>query len=209
MGVNERAVSAGRSLTYGSLRQLSALADQIGPDATIRDVLNKAPDQALSILERDGVITDRERPQFVDPQTGGLSDEGKRFMERAVLGSVVDDTALLEVTPPSILNKVGASVAELAKLMGRGDRWDITPIVREAMLPVSLDGGAWSRSGNIPEPAGNAWRGAESVGRRNDEAAGGASESSEGNTAAVCSGRGSRCSGTGEHVREAGGLEDF
>ncbi len=79
------------------------------------------------------MITDRERPQFVDPQTGALSDEGKRFMERAVLGSVVDDSALLDVTPPSILNKVGGSVADLAKLMGRGDEWDITPLVREAM----------------------------------------------------------------------------
>lgn len=112
-------MSAGRSITPNTLQNMAGLMDQVGEDATVRDVLNRYPQEVLALLQRDGAISDRERPALVDPGTGGFSPEGTRFIERALLGSVVDDVGLLERTPASILNKVGSSVADLSKLMAR------------------------------------------------------------------------------------------
>lgn len=119
LGASEKAVSAGRSITPNTLQNMAGLMDQVGGDATVRDVLNRCPQEVLALLQRDGAISDRERPALVDPGTGGFSPEGTRFIERALLGSVVDDVGLLERTPASILNKVGSSVADLSKLMAR------------------------------------------------------------------------------------------
>jgi hypothetical protein len=133
LGINERAVSAGRSITFGTLESLDGWMQQMGPDASIRDVLRDHPKQILSALERDGVITDRERPQFTDPTTGGFSEAGKNFVERALLGSVIDDVNLLENAPKSVMNRVEGGLADLARLKAREDEWDITPLVRESL----------------------------------------------------------------------------
>jgi hypothetical protein len=133
LGINERAVSAGRSITFGTLETLDGWMQEMGPDTSIRDVLREHPKQILAALERDRVITDRERPQFTDPTTGGFSEAGKNFVERALLGSVIDDVNLLENAPKSVMNKVEGGLANLARLKAREDEWDITPLVRESL----------------------------------------------------------------------------
>jgi len=87
----------------------------------------------LSLLTKDGAITDRERPQYVDTATGGLSEEGRQFAERALLGTVVDDPTLMERTPKSILNKLDGSLADIASITPRTDEYNILPLVREAI----------------------------------------------------------------------------
>lgn len=133
---NERAVSAGRSISGDTLQQLTSLSDKVGDDATIRDVMGQRPRDVLRVLQGAGVITDVDRGHFMDPD-GQFTEDGKRFVERAMVGSVVDDVGLLDKTPSAVLNKVSGSVADLSKLMNRGDAWDITPLVREAMRETS------------------------------------------------------------------------
>jgi hypothetical protein len=79
----------------------------------------------LAALVKDGAITERERPQFVDTATGGLSEEGKTFVERALLGSVVDNPRLMDSTPKSVLNKLDGSLAALASVAPRTDAYNI------------------------------------------------------------------------------------
>jgi DdrB-like nuclease len=133
LGIEEKAVSAGRSISPDTLDTIGAMRDRLGEDATLRDVLREHGSQVLNMLTRDGVVTDRERPGLVDTTTGGLSDEGKKFTERALLGSVVDDPVLMEHAPKSVLDKVGGSLGELASLGSREDEWNILPLVREAL----------------------------------------------------------------------------
>jgi hypothetical protein len=87
LGTSERAVSAGRSITPQSLSAVSGMLDDMGSDTSIRDLLRERGRDVLSLLIRDGAITERERPQFIDTSTGGLSEEGKQFAERALLGT--------------------------------------------------------------------------------------------------------------------------
>ena len=133
LGVSERAVSAGKSIKPESLSQIGAMLDSVGEGATLRDLMRERGKDLVSMLSRDGVITDRERPQFVDTSTGGLSEEGKTFVERALLGSVVDDPVLMERAPKSILNKIDGSLADLSQLGGRTDEYNLMPLLREAL----------------------------------------------------------------------------
>lgn len=133
LSVQEKAVSAGRSISPETLETIGDLHGNLGEDASLRDVLSKAGHHVLNLLIRDGAVTERERPQLVDTATGGLSEEGKTFVERALLGSVIDDPDLMQRTPKSVLNKVGNSLADVAKLGAREDEYNILPLVREAI----------------------------------------------------------------------------
>ncbi|MGH9538005.1 MAG: hypothetical protein ACRD3H_08775 [Terriglobales bacterium] len=133
LGVSERAVSAGKSITRESLEKVAAVMDSMGADTSLRDLMRERGNALVSMLVKDGAITERERPQFVDTATGGLSDEGKTFVERALLGSVVDDPRLMDSTPKLVLNKLDGSLAALASLAPRTDAYNILPIVRSAL----------------------------------------------------------------------------
>ncbi len=133
LGVSERAVSAGKSITPQSLTAISSMLDDLGPDSSIRDLLRERGRDVMSLLTRDGAITDRERPQFIDTASGGLSEEGKQFAERALLGTVVDDPTLMERAPKSVLNKLDGSLADIASIAPRSDEYNLLPLVREAV----------------------------------------------------------------------------
>jgi hypothetical protein len=116
LGVSERAVSAGKSITQESLAHVGNMLDELGDGATLRALMDKRGSELVRMLASDGVITERERPQFVDTANGGLSEEGKTFVERALLGSVVDDPVLMDSTPKSVLNKLEGSLADISSL---------------------------------------------------------------------------------------------
>ena len=133
LGVSERAVSAGKSITPQSLSAISSMLDDLGPDSSIRDLLRERGRDVMSILTRDGAVTERERPQFIDTASGGLSEEGKQFVERALLGTVVDDPTLMERAPKSVLNKLDGSLADISSIAPRTDEYNLLPMVREAI----------------------------------------------------------------------------
>ena len=133
LGVSERAVSAGKAISRDTLSSISGMLDGIGKDASLRDLMRERGKDVLAALVKDGAITERERPQFVDTATGGLSEEGKTFVERALLGSVVDDPRLMDSTPKSVLNKLDGSLAAFSSLAPRTDAYNILPLLREAL----------------------------------------------------------------------------
>lgn len=133
LGVSERAVSAGKSITPATVQSIADLIDDMGGDASIRDVLRDKGKQVLSMLTSDDVITDRERPQFVDSATGGLNEEGKTFVERALRGMVVDDPVLMDRVPKNVLNKLDGSLADVMGVAKRTDEYNLLPLLREAL----------------------------------------------------------------------------
>jgi hypothetical protein len=133
LGGGERAVSAGRAITQGTLEEIDGLLSQAGEGATLREVMRDNPKPILDGLIRDGAISETERPQYTDPSTGGLNEEGKAFIERALMGSVIDDVRTLETAPKSVLGKIENSLADLSRLKARKDVWDISPLVRQAL----------------------------------------------------------------------------
>src|SRR5208282_3474422 len=133
LGVSERAVSAGKAISRDSLNAIAGMIDSMGDNASLRDAMRERGKDIVSLMVKDGAITERERPQFIDTATGGLSEEGKTFVERALLGSVVDDPRLMDAAPKSVLNKLDSSLAALASLAPRTDAYNIMPLLREAL----------------------------------------------------------------------------
>ena len=133
LGVSERAVSAGKNIKPATLARISDMMEDMGPDATLRELMSKRGDDLARMLVNDGALTARERPLYVDTATGGLSEEGKTFFERALIGAVVDDSRLMDSTPKSILNKIGNSLGQIAKFAGREDDWNLLPVIRVAL----------------------------------------------------------------------------
>lgn len=133
LGVNERAVSAGKNIHPETLNVISGMVNELGDNASLRDVMRENGKALVSMMVRDGVITDRERPQFVDTATGGLSEEGKTFVERALLGSVVDDPNLMDQVPKSVLGKLEGYLGDIASVASRTDEYNLLPLLREAL----------------------------------------------------------------------------
>jgi hypothetical protein len=131
LGVSERAVSAGKSLKPETLRTVADMLQQ--DDSTLRELLAKRGPELLKMMQADGAITERERPQFIDQASGGLSEEGKTFFERALMGSVIDDPRLMNAAPKSILNKLERSLGSIASFGSRPDEWNLLPALRQAV----------------------------------------------------------------------------
>lgn len=142
MGVAERAVSAGKNIKADTLRNVAAMMQ--ADDSTLREAMGKHGSEIVKMLTADGVITERERPQFVDTSTGGLSEEGKTFVERALMGTVIDDPRLMDAAPKSVLQKLERSLGSITSFASRADEWNLLPAIREAVAEL----GAIQHSGS-------------------------------------------------------------
>lgn len=131
LGVAERAVSAGKSIRPETFRWAADTMN--AEDLSLRELMGRHGAEIVKRLGQDGVITDRERPQFVDSSTGGLSEEGKTFVERALLGSVIDDPRLMDAAPKSVLQKLERSLGAITSFASREDEWNILPTLRAAI----------------------------------------------------------------------------
>ncbi len=136
MGGSEKAVSMGKSVSPTTLNSVQTMIDEAGKDASLRDVLSD-PARANNFLQKmqaDGIITAAERPQFMDSGTGGMTEEGKRLFERALLGSAIGDSAVMDAAPKAVMQKLSASIGPISSLAARGDEWNILPELRRAIV---------------------------------------------------------------------------
>lgn len=134
LNVEAAAVSQGKALSPGTLDFVAQGIDALGGEASLRDFLRSGRDRDLvRRLIRDGVFTERELNRFVDQGTGTLNEDGKRLVERAILGSAVPDPGLLQAAPDAALAKVGKALGEIAQLRARGGEWDLSRPLKEAL----------------------------------------------------------------------------
>lgn len=131
LGTSERAVSAGKSITPDTLRRVSDMLS--ADDSTLRELLADRGADVVRLLTQDGVLTDRERPQFIDQASGGLNEQGKQFVEKALMGSVIDDPRLMESTPRGVLLKLEKSLGPITSFSSRPDEWNLLPALRQAV----------------------------------------------------------------------------
>lgn len=133
LNAEAEAVSRAKSL---SQETLGFIGDALSQEeaTTIAEVL-RAKDVGREIVQRfiqDGIFSGRDVNRYTN-KDGELNTEGRRVVELTLLASVVDDSDLLASAPPSLLSKVGKSVAALAELRSRPG-WDQTSTMRKALL---------------------------------------------------------------------------
>lgn len=126
-------VSRARLLSAETLAELSA--DMADFD-TLRQFFDSPKSRSfVQSLLRDGVLEQTEISSLTD-KNGRLNENGKSLVENALRGLVVPDYDILAATPPAVLNKLDRIIPALAKLMARGEGWDLTGVVVPALRLV-------------------------------------------------------------------------
>lgn len=135
-GINRisEGVSRGRMVSPTSMDILSRGMDG---GETLRAFFDTADGKRLTeSLIRDGVLEQSQLGRLVD-EKGYLTDEGKSLVEKTLRGLVIPDADLLKETPPFVLNKIDAIVPQVLRLKARGEGWDISRHVQEAVARIA------------------------------------------------------------------------
>ena len=131
-GINRGAegVSRGRLVSPDSI---NILASGMEEGETLRSWLDTAEGKRfVQSLINDGVLEQTQLGRLLD-ENGALTDEGKALVEKTLRGLIVPDADLLRVTAPSVLNKLDGIVPAMLRLKARGEGWDISKHLAEAL----------------------------------------------------------------------------
>lgn len=135
------AASRGSKLSDSTVEVLSAMMapDSDGNIPSVRDVLRSArnSDRVLRSLQSDGVLSERDTDQYVDPDTSQFNDAGRAAVEELLLGKVVGDPSIIGDMAPSVRNKVISAVGPLVRGMAdktHGERF--TQVVRDTIAAL-------------------------------------------------------------------------
>lgn len=127
-------VSRGRMVSDNTI---GVLANAMEEHPTLRDYLNQARSrQLVQSLEADGVLEASQLARLTNKNTGLLNEEGKRLVEQALRGRVIDDFDLLDAAPAGILQKIDRILPAAAKFQARGEEWDITSKLKDALRQI-------------------------------------------------------------------------
>ena len=103
-------------------------------DKSLRELLSRMDGlEILDWLIKDDVIPPGDKSRYVDSKFNVINEPGKEKIEKAIFGSILDDADLLAAAPKSYINKIERSLSSLARIKARGDQWDITPEVKDAL----------------------------------------------------------------------------
>ncbi len=133
MGEEATAVSRGKNTSQATLEMIARnLAER---DTTVRGLLDdpKAAREVLDALGRDGVIKSNETNLYWSNQHKRITNQGKHLVESALLGAVLPDYNLLRVAPPWLRQHLARNLDHLARLKARGEDWDLTSDLRQAV----------------------------------------------------------------------------
>lgn len=133
LSTEAKMVSMGKNVAPASVQRIGMMMAET--DETIRGLLDKKSYalEILNMLHNDGIITKSQLNKYWNEKRDMINDEGKRLVEGVLMGSVIDDADLLRDTPPSIMQKISRSLADLTKIRGRGGDWDITGTLKLAL----------------------------------------------------------------------------
>ena len=132
----ESAVSSGKNLSSESAEQIGVELEKQGPAGSLRTLMAKTPLVFREALLRDGVISKTDLPQYFTKE-GALNEAGKHFIERSMVGSVVQDADLLQSMPKSLWAKVERIIPQMIEIRNRSDDWNIAEDFREALSQIS------------------------------------------------------------------------
>ena len=127
----ETAISAGKNLSVDTAERIAARVDELGPDTTLRKMMDDDPKMFIDSLLADGVIGEIDLPKY-RTSMGKITPAGKEFIENAMVGSIIRDADLLQSLSASLVQKLERIVPPMAALSSREDAWNISDDVREA-----------------------------------------------------------------------------
>lgn len=135
MSSEAKTASMGRNVSPEVIESLGAqLANS---EKTLREFLGSKGLEVLDKLIADGVVPAGDRSQYVSAKYQKLNPSGVDLVERVIFGSIIDDADLISTAPASFQNKIVRALPDIAKVKARGDQWDITPQLKQALEAVT------------------------------------------------------------------------
>ena len=132
----EQAVTAGKNLSKESADAIAVEFEKLGETGTLRKAMADKPILFRDALLRDGVLSSTDLPKFFTAE-GAVNEAGKTFIEKAMVGSVIQDADLLQSMPKSLVAKVLRIVPQMIETGQRLDKWNITEDVKDGIRQVS------------------------------------------------------------------------
>ena len=132
----EQAVTAGKNLSKESADAFAVEFEKLGEKGTLRKTMASSPLIFRDALLRDGVLSETDLPKYFTGE-GAVNEAGKTFIEKAMVGSVIQDADLLQSMPKSLVAKVLRIVPQMIETGKRSDKWNITEDVKDAVRQVS------------------------------------------------------------------------
>ena len=132
----EQAVTAGKNLSKESADAFAVEFEKLGEKGTLRKAMASSPLIFRDALLRDGVLSETDLPKYFTAE-GAVNEAGKNFIEKSMVGSVIQDADLLQSMPKSLVAKVLRVVPQMIETGKRSDKWNITEDVKDAIRQVS------------------------------------------------------------------------
>jgi len=114
---------------------LDELATSMEPDETLNSYLSSTRSRSfVKALTKAGVLDNRNSDQYLsrsDPTR--LNEDGKRFVERLLVGRMVPDPELLSELPQSTLNNLSRNAPYIIGAAGHGDKHDLSDDLQVAL----------------------------------------------------------------------------
>ncbi len=112
---------------------ISYVGESLEPTDTVAAWLDR-PGVQRDLVQRflsDGVFTQQTVNRYVTK--GVLNREGRQFVERVLLGTVIPDAAIIETAPPALLQKVSKVVGPVSQAAAVGPEWDVRGLISRAL----------------------------------------------------------------------------
>jgi hypothetical protein len=116
----------------GTLERLQSV---LGDDESIREVMSTPAKVAelKSWLIKSEVLTKQEYARFEHPETGMLSEDGKRLIERILQAVAIPDVGVFDNLPAATANKITGNLFGIVYPKTLGREWDFTADLQQAL----------------------------------------------------------------------------
>lgn len=126
----EQAVADAGKLSDDAVDHITAKIEVTGNDASLGDALNQHGVSLVNYLIDEKIFSPGERNTLLDD--GKITEDGKRRIERLLLGKVFSDLGQMENASPSTRNTIVRIISPLMKV-NADPEWNILPDVQEGI----------------------------------------------------------------------------
>jgi N12 class adenine-specific DNA methylase/adenine-specific DNA methylase len=127
---NEQAVAEAGKMSDEAVDYITNKLVVTGADATLSEVLNSHGPEIVNYLIKEKVFSEGDRNKLLDD--GKITEDGKKRIERLLLGRVFTDLGQIENAPASVKNTVIRIIAPLMRV-NEDAEWNILPDVQEGI----------------------------------------------------------------------------
>jgi hypothetical protein len=99
---------------------------------------NQGSRDFIKALLKDGIITEQEVNKYVNQETQLLNEEGKKLVEKILLGTIINNADLIDYiynTHKTILNKIIKSIPEIIQLK-KYSEYDLTTLLNKSIKRI-------------------------------------------------------------------------